>query len=207
MPLSWLKRKDFGDGRLKVRRTLANKGKRIEPEQILKWLDTRSWKYSWTPDFYKLRDKALIALLFICCGRIGEVLELTKEQFKEQKHFVVLREYRVEKNKVNPIRDDWALPKRGRLAPFTAIIMEYLEKLPQNRNKLFKIKRARAHQIVKHITSKWCHWFRAMGEAHYMRTVFKDPVKCASALRLRRSDTLIEYVPYEWKDYEKQLSA
>jgi len=46
-----------------------------------------------------------------------------------------------------------------------------------------------------------------MGEAYYMRYVFKDPVKCASALRLRRSDTLIEYVPYEWKDYEKQLSA
>ena len=207
MPLKWLKAKDFGDGRLKFRRTLANKGKRVEPSQILEWLETRKWPYTWTPDFYELRDKALISLLFLCCGRIGEVLRLTKEQFKESKHFLILKEYRVEKNQVNPIRDDWALPKRGKLAPFTHIVLEYLAMLPESRIKLFEIKRSRAHQIVKHITGKWCHWFRAMGEAYYMRMVFKEPVKAASALRLRRSDTLIEYVPFEWKDYEEQLSA
>ena len=134
-------------------------------------------------------------------------MRLKREQFKELKHFLILQEYRVEKNKLNALRDDWALPKRGRLAPFTQIVLEYLEKLPENRNDLFLIGRGRAHQIVKHITGKWCHWFRAMGEAYYMRRVFKDPVKFASALRLRRSDTLIEYVPYEWKDYEKNLSA
>jgi len=207
MPLKHLKPKDFGDGRLKYRRTLANKGKRIEPEQILKWLETRHWNYSWNIEWYELRDKALISLLYLLCARVSEVLRLRREQFKERKHFLIVKEFKVVKNKVSPIRDDWALPKRGRLAPFTNIVLEYLEKLPANRDELFLIGRSRAWQIVKEITGKWNHWFRAMGEAYYMRRVFKDPVKCASALRLRRSDTLIEYVPYEWKDYEKQLSA
>ena len=207
MPLAWLKPKDFGDGKLKFRRTLANKGRRIEPEKILEWIETRKWSYTWTPDFYELRDKALISLLFLCCGRIGEVLRLTKEQFVERKHFLILREYRVEKNAVNPVRDDWALPKRGRLAPFTHIVLEYLAMLPEKRNKLFQIKRARSHQIVKHITSMWPHWLRAMSEAYYMRKVYKEPIKFAVALRLRRSDTLREYIPHEWQDYAKQLSA
>lgn len=207
MPLKWLKPKDFGDGKLKCRRTLANKGRRVEPERILEWIETKHWKYSWTPELLNLRDKALISLLYLLCGRIGEVLRLKREQLKIHKDFVIVENYEVEKNKVNPFRDDWVLPRKGRLAPFTLFVLEYLENIPRNRSQLFLIKRARAHQIVKHITGMWCHWFRAMGEAYYMRNVFKDPVKCASALRLRRSDTLIEYVPYEWKDYEKQLSA
>lgn len=208
MPLSWVKRKDFGDGKLKCRRTLANKGKRVEPETILEWIQNKHWEYSPAyRDFLELRDKALISLLYLMCGRISEVLRLKREQFKEQKNFLIVTEFKVVKNKVNPIRDDWALPKQGKLAPFTHIILEYLEKLPEKRNQLFLIKRSRAWQIVNEITGKWNHWFRAMGEAFYMKNVFKEPVKCASALRLRRSDTLIEYVPFEWKDYEKQLSA
>lgn len=191
----------------RYRRTLADKGKRVEPEQILKWLEARHWRYSWNREWYELRDKALISLLYLTCGRISEVLRLRREQFKDQRNFLIVKEYQVVKNTVNPIRDDWALPKQGRLAPFTAIILKHLEKLPEKRSRLFNIGRARAWQITKKITGKWCHWFRAMGEAYYMRNVFKDPVKCASALRLRRSDTLIEYVPYEWQDYEKQLSA
>lgn len=215
MPLSHLKpigyRQVRRDGVLVrvpyYRRTLRDKGKRVEPEQILEWIENKHWRYSWNREFLELRDKALISLTYLLCGRVSEILRLKREQFKEHKRFLIVKEYRVLKNKVNPIRDDWALPKQGRLAPFTAIIRQYLNQLPRTRNKVFQIKRARAHQIVKKITGKWLHWFRAMGEAYYMRKVFKDPVKCASALRLRRSDTLIEYVPYEWKDYAKQLSA
>jgi len=191
----------------RYRRTLADKGPRIEPETILEWIERNHWKYKVNKAFYELRDKALISLTYLLCGRVGEVLGLKREQLEDRKNFLIVNNYRVEKNKLNPIRDPWALPKQGRLAPFTHIIMEYLRALPEKQSELFTIKRGRAHQIVKKVTGKWCHWFRAMGEAYYMRNVFKEPVKAASALRLRRSDTLIEYVPFEWKDYEKQLSA
>jgi len=207
MRLPWLKRKDFGDGKLKFRRTLANKGERIEPETILKWLEKEDWPYAFDREFLQLRDKALISLLYLLCARIGEVLRLKREQFEELKDVVLVKNFRVEKNSLNPIRDDWVLPKKGRLRSFTSFVTEYLEKLPKDRNTIFQIKRSRAHQIVKKITGKWPHWFRAMGEAYYMRNVFSEPVKFACALRLRRSDTLIEYVPYSWKDYEKQLTA
>ena len=39
-----------GDRIVKVpryRRTLADKGKRVEPEQILQWIEKKRWKYSW----------------------------------------------------------------------------------------------------------------------------------------------------------------
>lgn len=210
MPLSWMKPKHhegMRKGETGYRRTLKHKGKRVEPTQILSWMENNSWDYSWNVEFYHLRDKALISLIYLLCGRIGEILNLKKEQFVDQKDFLIVKEFVVEKNSVNPIRDDWALPKKGTLAPFTRIILDYLKALPKKQTKVFKIKRQRAWQIVNHITGKWCHYFRAMGEAYYMRKIFRDPVKCAVALRLRRSDTLIEYVPFEWKDYTDQLSA
>ena len=55
MPLKWLKPKDFGDGKLKCRRTLANKGRRVEPEKILEWIENKHWKYSWTPACMQLQ--------------------------------------------------------------------------------------------------------------------------------------------------------
>lgn len=209
-PLSWQRPRHYEGmrkGETGYRRTLKHKGKRVEPEQILKWINTRYWDYSWNVEFYHLRDKALISLIYLLCGRIGEILSLKKQQFVDQKDFLIVKEFVVEKNKVNPIRDDWGLPKKGTLAPFTKIVMDYLKSLPKKQTNIFNIKRQRAWQIVNHITGKWCHYFRAMGEAYYMRRVFKDPVRCAVALRLRRSDTLIEYVPFEWRDYTDQLSA
>lgn len=193
----------------RYRHTNADKGERVEPEQILHWIEKNHWEYSPTDQAFLIaRDKALVSLAYVLCGRISEILALSIEQFYNVEGFLILRNYHVEKNKQNPIRDDWALPKTGRLAPFTEYIQDYLTAmLSREESKLFQFKRARAYQIVKHITGHWPHWFRCMGEAYYMKNVFKEPVKCATALRLRRSDTLIEYVPFNWKDYAKELSA
>jgi hypothetical protein len=193
-------------GKPRYRHTNADKGPRVEPEEILEWIEKKHWHYGLTDQaFYIARDRALVSLTYVLCGRIGEILALTKNQFEDTEKYLIIHNYHVEKNKQNPLRDNWALSKVGRLAPFTMYTLGYLAMLKSS--KLFLFKRSRAFQIIKHISGFWPHWFRCMGEAYYMRNVFKEPVKCATALRLRRSDTLIEYVPFNWEDYAKELSA
>jgi len=63
------------------RRTNEDIKKRLSLEQIYNLITAKSWPYKTGLDFYPIRDKALMALLFLTAGRISEVLSLTKEQF------------------------------------------------------------------------------------------------------------------------------
>jgi len=181
------------------RRTLKDKGPRRDPEEIYKMITEKTWPYKTKKQFYHTRDQAFLSLLYLCCGRIGEVLKLKKSQFVEKEDFLLIQKYQVEKT--NLFRDDWPLPKSGRLAPFTRIVQAYL---PQVKTELFRFKRQRGHWICKYITKMWPHWFRAMGEAYYMQ-IIRDPFNFAVALRLVDPKTLMEYIPFEWRDYKEQL--
>ena len=193
MPLSWLKG-------IK-RRTLKDKGRRKDPEEIYEMITSKVWPYKTRQEYYMLRDQALLALLYLCCGRVGEVLSLRKSQFEETEDFLIIKNYQVEKTKL--YREDWPLPKRGRLAPLTNLVLKYLSTVKDD-NKIFSISRQRAHIICKYVTGMWPHWFRAQGEAYYMR-IIRDPFKLALALRLVDPKTLMEYIPFEWEDYREQL--
>jgi len=63
------------------RRTNEDIKRRLSLEQIYTLIISKSWPYRVGLDFYPIRDKALMALLFLTAGRISEVLSLTKEQF------------------------------------------------------------------------------------------------------------------------------
>lgn len=140
-------------GKPRFRHTNADKGSRVEPEEILEWIEKKHWHYGLTDQaFYVARDKALVSLTYVLCGRIGEILALTKNQFEDTPNYLIIHNYQVEKNKQNPIRDDWALSKTGRLSEFTTYIIDYLVMLSGSNDKLFLFKRSRAFQIIKHIT-------------------------------------------------------
>jgi len=194
MPLEWLKE-------IK-RRTLKDKGRRREPEEIYQMITSKNWPYKTKTkqEFYHTRDRALLALLYLCCGRAGEVINLRKNQFEDTQNFIIIHNYQVEKTKL--FRETWLIPKKGRLASLTELVTNYLPKVKGD--KLFNISRQRAHAICKHITGMWPHWFRAQGEAYYMQ-IIKDPFKFAVALKLVDPQTLMEYIPFEWKDYTEQL--
>jgi hypothetical protein len=146
-------------------------------------------------DFYHARDRALMALLYLTCGRITEALSLKKSQFvmDEDPGFIIITNMIVVKRKKKqrkapPIRAEVPLPKEGPLAKFTKLVVEYLNVLPGDA-RLFEFKRRRAWQIVKYTTGKWCHYFRSQGESWYGKIydVFglKEFVKVTSIETLR----------------------
>lgn len=65
------------------------------------------------------------------------------------------------------IRDEVPLTKKGPLARFTELVLEYLELLEKSDAKLFMFGRSRAWQIVNHVTGKWRHFFRSQSESYY----------------------------------------
>ena len=61
------------------RRTLDNV-EYARPSEVLELIKAKFWPYKTNMQFYQSRDKALLSLLYLTCGRINEVLSLTKKQ-------------------------------------------------------------------------------------------------------------------------------
>jgi len=181
------------------RRTLKDKGPRRSPEEIYRLIMAKRWPYKTNSEFYHLRDRAFLSLLYLCCGRISEILKLKKKQFEDLGDFILIRNYKVAKTGL--YRDEWPLPKKGKLQPFTILVEGHLRNVE---GRLFRFSRSRGFQICRYITGLWPHWFRAQGEAYYMRIV-RDPITLAVGLQLVDPKTLMEYIPFEWRDYKSQL--
>ena len=191
------------------RRTLEDIKEFLRPTQIHQLITRKTWPYKTKFDFYYARDRALMALLYLTCGRITEVLSLKKRQFvmDEDPDFIIITNMIVVKRKKRqrrapPIRAEVPLPKEGPLARFTALVMEYLEVLPEDA-KLFRFKRRRAWQIVRHVTGKWCHYFRSQGESWYGKIY--DVFGLKEFVKVTSIETLGDYVQASWRQYRKRL--
>lgn len=125
------------------RRTLEDIKEFLGPSQICRLITakTRPYKTQW--DFTHPRNKALIALLCLRCGRITEVLSLKKSQFviDEGPEFVIITnmvvvEPKKKQRKAPPIRAEVPLPKERSLAKFTKLVVEYLRMLRKTLSRL-----------------------------------------------------------------------
>jgi len=195
------------------RRTLRNIVRTWSPEEILQLIRSRTWPYrTWAP-FYHIRDRALMSLLFLTAGRVGEVITLVLSQFdrKADPQFIIIRNMLTEKigpaSSNLPFREEFPLPRSGRLQPFTELVVEYLDKMEEytlSTDRLFPFNRSRAYQIVNHITGKWPHWFRAQGERYYGK-VFKDIFKLRDHVNVVNIRTLAKYIKTEWEESREEL--
>jgi len=170
MPRPWL----IGVNRpwlIGVKRRTLNDVYFLRPSEIYELVTSKSWPYKTNKEFYKSyktnkefyesRDKALMALLYLTCGRITEVLSLTKKQFvlDAEPDFIIIRNMKVvkrkrkAKRKSRAIRDEVPLPKQGPLSPFTKLVLEYLPYVKNPEDKLFKFGRNRK-SVLKHICIK-----------------------------------------------------
>ncbi len=180
------------------RRTLDDIKEFLRPSQIYRLITTRTWPYKTQWDLYHARDRALMALLYLTCGRVTEVLSLRKSQFvmDEDPDFIIITNMIVVKRKKKqrkapPIRAEVPLPKEGPLARFTELVVEYLKMLPEDAE-LFEFKRRRAWQIVRHVTGKWCHYFRSQGESWYGKIY--DVFGLKEFVKVTSIETLGDYV-------------
>lgn len=193
------------------RRTLRD----IEPipfheieDMIYSLVINESWPYSINTGkaaFYHARDKALMSLCFLTMGRIHEVVKLHKRQFdySNDPEFLIIHDFNVGKRKEETIKRygktyiDIPISKRSRFIPFIKDHLSNIEDL------LFPFKRARAFQIIKHSTGKWCHWFRSVAQRFYVNKL-ENPMVVSSMFEVD-INTIVKYYRGSWKDHKDKL--
>ena len=205
---------------MKAKRGNFNIDSRLKPREILEMITLKQLSYKTQPDFYHVRDRALLSLLYLTAGRIEEVLRLNKRQFdfESDKDFIIIRDMQVVKRRKEtivkygvPLREV-PLPLKGDLSQFTKLVVDYLKLIdentmlfPSNKKANSHLSRNRSWQIVNGMTGKWCHYFRSQAESNYGR-IFKDVIALANFVRVVNVQTLSEYVKTSWEDYREQLS-
>jgi len=195
-----------------VKRRTLDDVKFQRPSELLEMIESKSWPYKTNQEFYECRDRALISLLYLTCGRVSEVLSLTKKQFVFDedpdfiiiKNMIVVKRKKRAKRKRRSIRDEVPLPKAGSLGTFTKFVTEYLNRLKDADEKLFTFGRHRAWQIVHFITGKWCHYFRSQGESWYGK-IFSNIFALKDFVGVVDASTLSDYVKTDWKDYRDRI--
>lgn len=113
-------------------------------------------------------------------------------------------------------RDEFALPLKpdlysnrywDQLIPFAWLLYEYLAIYNPKRGKIFDIEATRAYQIIRHVTGKWPHWFRAQAEHFYGHWLLADTIKLAKFVKVQDPKQVKHYIGYSWKDQLKDREA
>lgn len=196
------------------KRTLKDIEEWLNPEEVYHLIISKTWPYKKKLAFYRKRDRALMALYFITGGRNNEVLKLKKSNFDltSDPQFSIIKGMYISKRAKKTIarygakvtrRIPIRLPLFGDLLPFTLLVVDYLDEL-DDEDDLFDFGVRRSHQIIKYVTGKWVHWFRAMSENFYGQ-VFRDAVKLAKFIGITNVQSVMAYIPFDEKAYEKDL--
>jgi hypothetical protein len=148
-----------------VRLTLEDIKKYPTPLELYQELtQSKGWNYA-TPQpddleglkklrRFRMRDKALAALLYLGDFRISEVLPLKKEQFTKGKGFIHVESVLVGKRKANStLYREAKLPLKGERATFTRLILDYLELLDPG-SRLFPFSLTKRKYPIKGSTYK-----------------------------------------------------
>ena len=146
------------------------------PGRIWEILNRQTWEYKKNPVIHKVRDLALMSVLYWSSSRISEIVRAsiyqttngelqhigdlpsvkTSQFVKVEKDFLNLRDLRIMKRQVQqvddyPKRNEIRFPLSGDLSTFTEPLLEYLEYLGPN-DELFHFKNKRGYPIVSHCT-------------------------------------------------------
>lgn len=192
-----------------TRRTLRNIRRYLTPEQVHELIvNSKLWLYRTTPKLFHSRDRALLATLYLTAGRINEVLQINKSQFDFiDDDFIIIRDFEISKRKAMILQSegipkvDIPLPREGTMKPFTLLLMTYYAIGPEH---LFNIGRRRAHQLCRHMTGKWCHWFRSQRLSYLMNTIKSETI-VARMLGIKNPGTIRHYYKGEWEEHRDIL--
>ena len=194
------------------------------PREIYEIIHRGEWPYKTRPDFYRKRDRALAALVYLTSGRINEALRVKRRQIREDPDdpdFLVVHSFWISKRKGGKYDVvDIPLPRVGKLAPFTELVEEYLD-LVEPEEKLFRFGSSRALAIIEYMTrdpdapetldpdahydkSIWCHYLRAQSLT-YMVNLLRSTIIVAKDRGIVNPQTLAHYYTGEWKEHKEEL--
>ena len=198
------------------------------PDQIInKLLTRRGWDYHRDPVNKKIRDLALIAVLYVGTARITEAVGgtvkiqgkdhtlpgITRDQFIEQDQAIWLRHLPIIKQKYVKRGGRWVpilsvrdYPKRVEIPfmlddepinRFTYFLRDHLETIPDG-EPVFKIQRTRGNQIIDEYDPEWFpHYFRDQGLRYWNRYFKRDSFKLKKFSGHKRWSSLEKYMNSE----------
>jgi integrase len=186
-------------------------------KELSEVLTMEGWNYKVNMTEFHQRDKALICLLLLSGCRISEALDLKKIQFRTYDNEIILANVKTEKNGL--LRKRIVLPKKGKFEIFSTTFEEWLNKVPTDDSYIFPsatphgnllwnqgLSRYRAHRIIKYMTGKFPHWYRAVCENIYGKIVFKnDAWKLKGFMGYKNLDSTSPYVSGSWEEDEKRI--
>ena len=181
-------------------------------EKLLSIIENTEWKYtSEFRDLLIIRDKALVAFLFLTCLRVSEATRLKLSQIKERpKHFLLLNVETVKNGDDREIE----IPIDGVFKELTVYFDKWYRYLLQKPEAYYlfpsacgfgvnyrkQIPNCRVHQIMKKTTNFFPHWRRAVYENIYGHIVFENnPYKLKDCMGLKRLDSTEDYIQADWK--------
>ena len=177
-------------------------------EQIV---NSEGWDYKRNREKFLIRDRALVAILYLLALRISEALRLQKEQFifpedSGREDAIIVREIKLSKSrwKDKPRKEQYRqeafLPLKGPRAELTKLVLHYLAVL-EPQDKLFKFGTSRAWQIVIAMLDVPCHWLRAYGE-NFLYDMWKHDLLAVSDYIKVNVRTLSLYIKKGYEKYE-----
>jgi len=166
------------------------------------------WEYGTRQGFYEVRDKAFMALEYLSTCRTSELCRadlkvgykgsVTANQFYLEDNLLKFRDVIILKRAVDRVRDypkrnEIPLPLEGGLSRFTFLITDYLDMLGK-KEELFKFRRGRSHQIIRHTTGEMNHYFRDMGLKLYARLLDRNIKDLKEFSGHKRVENLMKYL-------------
>ena len=171
------------------------------------------WEYGTRQKFYEVRDRAFMALEYLSTSRVSELCRadfyrdkvligykgsVKADQFYPEGNLLKFRDVRIIKRRVSnvedyPKRNEIPLPLEGGLSRFTFLITDYLDMLGK-KEELFKFRRGRAFQIIRHTTGEMNHYFRDMGLKLYTRLLDRNLKELKDFSGHERVENLLKYL-------------
>ena len=184
-------------------------------EKLVSIIEKTEWNYtSEFKDILVMRDKALVAILFLSGLRVSEATQLKLSQVRERpKKFILFNVTTVKNGDDREIE----IPIDGffrELSVYFDKWYRYIKEKPEATwlfpsasgfgiNFREHIPSCRVHQIMKKTTNLFPHWCRAVYENIYGHIIFdNNPYKLAECMGLKRLDST---KPYIQSDYKKDL--
>lgn len=184
----------------------------LSPQDLLKIMMNYSEGVNSSSWNLKIRNKALFSWIVLSCCRISEALTVKKSQVNLNKdpEFVIIENFQIRKRKKGKkfflIELPFTKKKNSILYPFTEAVLEHLETVKKDDERLFSIGSRRAEQIICSMDPiLFPHFIRACSLSYFINTL-KDPVATARIFGVQNLNTLMRYYGKTWEEYRAELS-